>query len=424
MASSFVRSLLVSLLGGMILAGCVSTRVSGERMVVLNERLSRLGVCLQRGVFQGGGTASSMGNRQLGEFFPHLIERIPAVFSSNGLESVATFCSGEGTGGAPELNGFAHVLKLTPKAAKWNSSSGSSLEVDAEAFQRNSGVIIWRGEITLRTTGGGKFDAALADELANKILIELSRDGVIKTPTLALAAKSSTGVAPPHLMHRNQVPEATGFAPIDDVDALPLREQGKVLYRQYLQLPSPKVFVIYEDGGSRRLWNDADAMTKAVDQCTREEKRCWLYAVDDRVVWSADIDKRIGNAVPRRTAQTQPAATSPTISASAVAPASHRLSVPVATGFARAEDVDAVPVRAEGKERYRRYLSLPSPKAFAIYADGRWRFYSGNAEAMTLSLDQCAREGKPCWLYAVDDRVVWNADLEKRIGSSAQLKPK
>ena len=40
---------------------------------------------------------------------------------------------------------------------------------------------------------------------------------------------------------------------------------------------------------------------------------------------------------------------------------------------------------------------------------------------MTKALDRCAQEGKPCWLYAVDDRVVWHADVAKRIGSSAQL---
>ena len=40
---------------------------------------------------------------------------------------------------------------------------------------------------------------------------------------------------------------------------------------------------------------------------------------------------------------------------------------------------------------------------------------------MTNALDSCARDGKVCWLYAVDDRVVWQADVDKRIGRSAQL---
>ncbi|MEO8152969.1 MAG: hypothetical protein ABI605_07860 [Rhizobacter sp.] len=418
-----MKSALTALLSVLLLGACVSTRVSGERMVVMNERLSRLGVCVQRGTFQGGTTASSMGNRQLAEFYPHLVERLPVVFAGNGIESAATFCSSEGTGATPELNGFAHILKLIPKAAKWNSSSGSSLEVDAEAFQRSNGVIVWRGEVTLRTPGGGKFDAALADDLANKLLIELSGDGVIKQPTLALVAKPSVR-AP--LTHRGAVPETTGFAAISDVDALPLRDQGKELYRQYLALPSPKVFIIYEDGAVRRVWNDPDAVTKGLAQCAREGKRCWLYAVDDRVVWSADVDKRTGSVATTPAVAAQPKATTPPASQAAVAsaPVSHRLSPPAPTGFAVIDDVDIVPVRADGKARYRHYLTLPSPKAFAIYADGRWRLYSGNAEVMTIPLDQCAREGKPCWLYAVDDQVVWSADVEKRIGTSAQLRAK
>jgi hypothetical protein len=40
---------------------------------------------------------------------------------------------------------------------------------------------------------------------------------------------------------------------------------------------------------------------------------------------------------------------------------------------------------------------------------------------MTKALDRCERDGRVCWLYAVDDRVVWNSDVAKRIGKSSQL---
>jgi hypothetical protein len=105
-------------------------------------------------------------------------------------------------------------------------------------------------------------------------------------------------------------------------------------------------------------------------------------------------------------------------------PATHRLPPPAPSGYANAEDTDAVPLRDEGKERYRHYLSLPSPKAFAIYASGAWRFSAASPEAMTLILDHCARQGEACWLYAVDDRVVWDADVGRRVGRSAQLRGK
>ena len=100
----------------------------------------------------------------------------------------------------------------------------------------------------------------------------------------------------------------------------------------------------------------------------------------------------------------------------------HRWRVPVTTGFARIDDLDAVPVREEGKDRFRHYLTLPSPKAFVVTAKGGWRFSWNNANAMTLALDGCSRGGATCWLYAVDDQVVYDADPSKRIAQSGQLR--
>ena len=120
-----------------------------------------------------------------------------------------------------------------------------------------------------------------------------------------------------------------------------------------------------------------------------------------------------------------PSAASPLSAASeltpALAPKRHRLPVPPASGFAAGTDAEAVPISSEGQERYRHYLTLKSPKAFVVYLNGGWRFFWNQSDAMTMALNHCAREGKTCWLYAVDDHVVWQADIGKRIGSSAQL---
>jgi hypothetical protein len=94
---------------------------------------------------------------------------------------------------------------------------------------------------------------------------------------------------------------------------------------------------------------------------------------------------------------------------------------PPATGFAALDDVKAVPISDDGRERYRYFLTLPKPRAFTVYEDGGWRFYSKDPEAMTKALDYCARQGRRCWLYAVDDRVVWSPDVTRRIASSTQL---
>ena len=95
----------------------------------------------------------------------------------------------------------------------------------------------------------------------------------------------------------------------------------------------------------------------------------------------------------------------------------HRKQVPAPTGFARTDETSRLPVRPEGRDRFLHYLTLPSPKAFAVSAAGGWRFFSGDPDVMTRALDRCARDGATCWLYAVDDQIVWDAAPERRIGS-------
>ena len=93
----------------------------------------------------------------------------------------------------------------------------------------------------------------------------------------------------------------------------------------------------------------------------------------------------------------------------------HRWQVPPTTHFARIDDIDAVPVRQEGKDRFRHYLTLPSPKAFAVTSKGGWWLAWNNAEAMAVALEKCASGGATCWLYAVDDQVVYDAEPARRV---------
>lgn len=126
-------------------------------------------------------------------------------------------------------------------------------------------------------------------------------------------------------------------------------------------------------------------------------------------------DASMATATPAATAAPATARPAPTSTAR------HRRPPPPASGFARSDDLKVVPLGDAGKARYVHYLGLPSPKAFVIYDTGAWRFYAEDADAMTRALDTCASEGKACWLYAVDDRVVWNTDVSRRIGKSSQL---
>ena len=95
--------------------------------------------------------------------------------------------------------------------------------------------------------------------------------------------------------------------------------------------------------------------------------------------------------------------------------------MPPASGYAAIGNVEAVPAQVEGKTRYSQYLGMPSPKAFVVYETGGWRLSSNTSDAMVTLLDTCAREGRKCWLYAVDNEVVWKQDMQLRIGRSDQL---
>ena len=92
----------------------------------------------------------------------------------------------------------------------------------------------------------------------------------------------------------------------------------------------------------------------------------------------------------------------------------HRYVAPPDSGFARADDVAAVPLGEKGRERYAHYLGLQAPKAFAITEKGGWYFRADDTEAMRVVMEHCARSKVRCWLYAVDHRVVWTRDQALR----------
>jgi hypothetical protein len=99
----------------------------------------------------------------------------------------------------------------------------------------------------------------------------------------------------------------------------------------------------------------------------------------------------------------------------------HNRVVPPASDFAAIDNVDAVPVREAGKDRYRHFLSVMAPKAFVVTENGGWRMFFKNPDAMAMALDHCEQMKIGCWLYAVDDKVVWNPDPAKRISRVDQL---
>lgn len=227
----------------------------------------------------------------------------------------------------------------------------------------------------------------------------------------------------------NAVPPASGYAALSDIDSLPgLGARGREGYQAWLKRNHPRAFAI----GPRKNWASAvgrnpsdhnlpsDPVERALGICQRNAgEPCQLYAVNDEVVW------------PKRQAPAAAAAGGADSPEDSVAPApapagpaahkAHTRQVPPASGYADPDNLKAVPVRAEGKDRFAHYLTLPSPKAFVVYEDGGWRFWTDSENAMTQLLDRCAREGRKCWLYAVDNTVVWREDVSQRVGRPDQL---
>jgi S1-C subfamily serine protease len=96
---------------------------------------------------------------------------------------------------------------------------------------------------------------------------------------------------------------------------------------------------------------------------------------------------------------------------------------PIASGYAALEDVDAVPYLSDrGRRGYIEYLSLPTPKAFAISTTGYWYFAatlrprdpSMPADPSERALLGCSQAAKvQCKLYAVNGSVVWRKPEEQ-----------
>ena len=114
----------------------------------------------------------------------------------------------------------------------------------------------------------------------------------------------------------------------------------------------------------------------------------------------------------------------PTVASAALGPQPAYL----ATGYARIDDVDAVPLLGDrGREKYREFLTKPTPRTFAIGPEGQFSWANGlkpldatmpsNPSARVLLT--CERIAKvPCTLYAVNGAVVcWGDNYGGEIGT-------
>ena len=70
----------------------------------------------------------------------------------------------------------------------------------------------------------------------------------------------------------------------------------------------------------------------------------------------------------------------------------------------------AAQLSAQGKAGYRKFLSQPFPRAFAMSASGAWGWAEDGDDPAEAALQHCQKHAKDtCQLYAVNDQVVWQA---------------
>jgi hypothetical protein len=228
-----------------------------------------------------------------------------------------------------------------------------------------------------RLIAGTDYQRRLSDAIRTQVAKEGANFNVLATTRSAGSpVPERAQVASP--AGPRTIPDAPADSRLADIHAVPfIGERGKDLYEQFLATNRrPRAFAISLIGSSN--WaTGPDATEKAKEGCERFGSACFIYALDDRVLWDGKIAIDAGTCDPAR-----------------VDP--------------KLCDVDAVPVRAEGKDRYKAFLLIKTrPRAFVVSEGGGWRFLSG-PNATERALELCRKASSRCQVYAEDDKVVLN----------------
>lgn len=225
-----------------------------------------------------------------------------------------------------------------------------------------------------------------------------------------------------------KAPPPSGYAALTDVSAVPyLGPHGRDVYREWNGRPNPKAFAISADG--HYAWASGtspadkslptDPFERAVSACDRHAQiKCKLYAVNDNVVWvKSEPAPSASAATPTAAAPVTAVIDEPKLMPVVATPSPSGQPARIASGFAAIDDIDAIPyLNDKGREDYRTWLALSTPKAFAISSNGAYRFTNGlrprdtaeSSDPVERALQGCERVAKqPCKLYAVNGSVVW-----------------
>lgn len=81
---------------------------------------------------------------------------------------------------------------------------------------------------------------------------------------------------------------------------------------------------------------------------------------------------------------------------------------PTATGYAKLDDVSALPlINDAGRDMYRKFLVSPKPRVFLIATTGGTTLLTQGYDPLEQGMQSCRQHQLRCQAYAIDDRVVW-----------------
>lgn len=190
--------------------------------------------------------------------------------------------------------------------------------------------------------------------------------------------------------------------------------QGRVAYQQWLQDERrPRVFVLSASGAWGRGFGP-QAEGDALEACraSAAESSCYIYARNASRVLAASDERSIRESVMTNAAKSKQGSKLSN---------GHTRVPPAESDFAAATDIDAVPASASCRKMYEEYRAKRGPKAFAVKSSGGCRYTNGSADVMERLIAECERAGDLCWLYAVDNSVVWHREVDARISRVSQL---
>lgn len=261
--------------------------------------------------------------------------------------------------------------------------------------------INWLKELPARSQAAlEKYKVVNADSGKAVNVAEIAATAPAQKPAIPAPPPVAVRPATPELndiFKRVPVPTASGFADLNDIAKLDQFGARKG-YEKFLKVEKPRAFAIVEGGtgwwysSGTRPKNPASSPEphiRAVKDCEeKNQKPCYLYAVDDAVVYKSVRD---------------------------IAAYTGATPIPAPSGYASISDIGKLE-KFGVKDGYEEFLSKSFPRAFAITGDGKYFLANGttpkspesSTEPHVRVISLCESYYKRrCYLYAVNGVVVF-----------------